>query len=216
MIKDKLIKTTALVLTISLSLCLISILFLDSKIALFFSQPEQQPIYYVSREITNIGLASHYFILSIVLFVLFKFLYPRLPLIQKYVSESNAKLIAYWSGFLLKCMILIGILVHIFKVIFGRQRPHLSPQFESMLFEPFNIHWHWQSFPSGHSQVLFTVATVLSLIVPKYTFHFLAAAAVFALTRVTIQQHFLSDTIFGATIGYLGVLWVYHYSKKYS
>ena len=64
--------------------------------------------------------------------------------------------------------------------------------------------WDYHSFVSGHSQVMFTVATMFSLAFPKLRWFFVSIAAFFAFTRVVIHDHFLSDIIGGAVVGVVG------------
>lgn len=184
-----------------------SIYFLDLSIARFFKLPENEIIYKISREITNVGLSGHYFILSLVLVVLSRTVFRKM---RYFIARPGLeKKTEAWSLFLFRCLIIIGIVCNIIKVIFGRQRPHSSENFENLNFDPFTLNEHWLSFPSGHTQVLFTLGAVLSLIWPKHTFWFLFLAAVLAFTRVTTYQHFCSDFVAGATLGYLGALWLY-------
>lgn len=183
---------------------------LDVLIADFFARPELQKVYYYSREVTNIGDSVHYFVLALLVLIFSKLLYPRIGFLQRSVSRTKTQLAAGWSIFLLKALIGCGLVLHILKFCIGRQRPHVSADFHNMNFEPFNFHHHWQSLPSGHTQVLFTVATVAMLIWPKFRFLFFTLAAVFAFTRVTIHQHFFSDVVAGALVGYLVTVWMYH------
>lgn len=209
--REALLRHTLIILGISLPLIGLSIFFFDLWIALFFNRPELSRIYYYSREITNIGYSIHYF--AIALFGVFfsKLLYPRLQAIKKRVPAENNLAIFQWSWFAIKVLILAGIPVHLIKMSIGRQRPHVSGDFNPLNFEPFNLHHHWNSFPSGHAQVLFSVATIALLIWPRHKYYFIIAAFLLALTRVTIHQHFFSDMLAGATVGYLTTLWLYYY-----
>ncbi len=64
-----------------------------------------------------------------------------------------------------------------------------------------------QSFPSGHTSDAFLLATVLShyygprMAVPTY-----ALAALVAVARVESRDHWASDTVAGATVGYLSAM----------
>ena len=191
----------------SVILIVFSIYFLDLGVAFFFKQPELELVYKVSREITNIGLSGHYFGLSILAFILSRTLFRKM---EYFITRPGLeKKIEVWSLFLIKCLVVIGLFNGIIKIIFGRQRPHSAENFENLNFSPFSLDVHWWSFPSGHTQVLFTMATFLALLWPKNRYWFLVLAAIFSFTRVTTFQHFCSDFVAGGTIGYLGTLWLY-------
>lgn len=183
---------------------------LDVIIADFFARPELQQVYYYSREVTNIGDGVHYFVIALLTLIFSKLLYPRIAFLQNKISQAKVRAAAAWSIFLIKVLIGCGIVLHILKFSIGRQRPHAAEDFHNMNFEPFNFHHHWQSLPSGHTQVLFTVATVAMLIWPRFRALFFFLATVFAFTRVTIHQHFFSDVVAGALVGYLVTVWIYH------
>lgn len=184
--------------------------YLDLQLALLFSRESMQSVYYYSREITEVGNSVHYFVIAILGITFTTLVYPNVAFFKRHISNAKNTALKYWSFFLLKALLLCGLVLHIGKFSFGRLRPHAADSFHPLSFDPLNFHHHWQSFPSGHSQVLFTAATTALLIWPKYRFLFLFIAAFFAFTRVTIHQHFFSDTVGGAAIGYLVTLWIYH------
>lgn len=197
---------------LSLTLCLVifSIFYLDNLIANFFSRHELQTIYYYSREITNIGYSIHYFLIALACLVFSKWIYPKSGYFKNKLTEKQNRNAFQWSLFTIKALVLIGISVQILKLIIGRKRPHVSENFGPLNFDPFSLDPHWHSMPSGHAQVLFTVATIALLIWPKQKYLFLGLALILTFTRVTILQHFFSDVVAGAVLGYLGTLWLYH------
>lgn len=188
----------------------ISFFFLDTHLAHLFQQSEMQKIYFYSREITNIGLSTHYFIIALAGYTWARFLFNRFSFLRFSRTESQRQLVQTYSLFLFKCLAVIGITLQLLKLAIGRLRPHASPDFYNATFDPISLHWHWHSFPSGHSQVLFTVATFCALIWPRWRWTFLVTAFFLALTRVSTHQHFLSDIIAGGLFGYLGVHWLWH------
>ncbi len=211
--RSKLFKYTLSVLAFTVPLVIATLYFLDLKVALFFAKPELARVYYYSREITNIGYSIHYFGLALFGIVFSKFLYPRSSLLRLKISALNNLRLFQWSWFSVKVLLFAGIPIHLIKMAIGRQRPHVSENFDPFNFAPFNLHHHWHSLPSGHAQVLFSVATIALLIWPKPKYYFLGLAFLLSLTRVTIHQHFLSDVIAGGLVGYLSTLWLYHYLK---
>ncbi len=188
----------------------LSIFYFDLPIALFFNRPELETIYYYSREITNIGYSIHYFALALAGLIFSKLFYPRINYFKKRIAANQILQIHQWSIFSIKALVLLGVSVHPLKLIIGRQRPHASENFYPLNFDSFNLNPHWHSLPSGHAQVLFTVATLALLIWPRKKYLFLFLAIILTLTRVTIHQHYFSDVIAGGILGYLGTLWLYY------
>lgn len=184
-------------------LVVLSMFFLDQQLAQFTAKPELSWLKWGSREITDIALAEYYFALALGVYLLTKFLIWQRKKSDDFVIDRLA-FFQRWGINLFSALVVSGVIVHLFKNLFGRQRPHRTSDFQAFEFEPFNFHWDWHSFPSGHAQVLFTAATLCSVAFPKLRGLFYVSALLLALTRVTIQYHYLSDVFFGAWVGYAG------------
>lgn len=191
---------------------IIGFLYLDVALANFFRLAAFEKIYYYSREITNIGYLIHYLLLALLSLIFTRYIYPKSHYLKQKISGQLIVNIHNWSIFSIKALLVAGFLLNLLKVVIGRQRPHVAPQFFNLNFDMFTLHPHWHSFPSGHAQVMFSVATLALLIWPKQKYFFLSLATLIALTRITIHQHFLSDIIAGAFIGHIITLWVYNLS----
>ncbi|MBX3041214.1 MAG: phosphatase PAP2 family protein [Bdellovibrionaceae bacterium] len=185
----------------------LSMVFLDQDLALFFDDPRNHHWKWSAREITNIALGEYWFGLALLVFVFSRFFLPRFSRLRSY--RERIKDMERWAGYFFLSLLGSGILLQLGKILVGRQRPHISEAMDHLSFHPLTLHWHWQSFPSGHSQVIFTVATCLTLLWPRMSWLFFLTATGLAFTRVMTLQHFLSDTIMGAMIGYFGSLWVW-------
>lgn len=207
--RRELIKYSVTLLIACVALLIFSFLYLDRIVANYFNRPELQVIYYYSREITNIGYSIHYFIAALIGIIFSKWIYPKSNSLQLKLTPNSNKKILSWSVFSIRAFIIIGVILNILKFLIGRQRPHAAVDFYNLNFDMLSTDSHWHSFPSGHSQVMFTVATLLTLFFPKNKYIFLFLALIFSATRVTIHQHFLSDMITGAYIGHIGTLWLY-------
>lgn len=169
----------------------------DKALADYFLDPANVQIWQRFRDITQIGLAEPYFAIALISWFIGH---------SKKYTESPFKELELWGRDFLICLLASGAIVHLVKFIVGRQRPHKTPLHDPFVFEPFNIHWHWQSFPSGHSQVMAVVAVFMSLLFPKLKWFFGIFAALICFSRVGTGDHFLSDTIMGATVGFLTAL----------
>jgi len=110
-----------------------------------------------------------------------------------------------------------GILNNIIKLIIGRTRPSLWFDEGEYGFAPFSFGGsRYMSFPSGHSNTAFALATALGYFWPKGRKYLYAAAALVALSRVVVTAHYLSDVIAGSVLGVLVVRWIYRQFAKRS
>jgi membrane-associated phospholipid phosphatase len=74
----------------------------------------------------------------------------------------------------------------------------------SALFRPpFSGRHRDLTFPSGHAALAFAAFTVLGRAFPRGRWWFLALACGVAASRVLVGEHFLSDVVAGAGVGYL-------------
>ncbi len=190
---------------VAIVLCLISFLFFDQSLSWWLFQPAQKDVIWKpAREVTNIALSDWYFYICIGAWAFAAFIAPRIGKLKPYVSRIDY--IRRWGLNFLVGLIICGALTHILKFTVGRQRPHKSPDFHADVFNHFTTHWHWHSFSSGHAQVIFTAAVFFSLLLPRFAWFFGLFAVISAATRVIIHDHFLSDIIAGAFVGYIGSL----------
>lgn len=177
----------------------ISFWFFDQKLSVHYADGSREDLWVFAREITNIGLGSHYFLASSILFI-FLFLWGKMA---KSHPEWRKPLL-HWSGQFFLSLCTSGFVIFLLKFVVGRARPHTSaPEYIPWNFDFFNFHWDNHSFPSGHSQVLFTVATMLTFFFPRGVWVFFLVAAGLAFTRVITHSHYLSDCIWGAYLGWL-------------
>lgn len=99
------------------------------------------------------------------------------------------------------------IVVEALKAVFARERPTLTDGRGRFFQTEGNA-----SFPSTHSMLSWTVASVISHEYPGSITSILAysAAATVSISRVTARQHFPSDVVVGAALGWLIGRQVYH------
>lgn len=88
------------------------------------------------------------------------------------------------------------------KSIVGRERPVGGDRFS---FSPINFDNRWQSFPSGHAVVAFSVADAISQEArrPWVTVVSYGSASLVAWSRVYEDKHWASDAVGGAIVGVL-------------
>lgn len=111
--------------------------------------------------------------------------------------------------------------VQIVKRIFNEPRP--SKFFEGInpirTLEGYPL-YEWNSFPSGHSASAFTLAVVLTYLMPYKHKHWiiLPFALTTAFSRVYLSQHFFTDIVAGSVVGVLltfQLIWWLENSKWY-
>jgi membrane-associated phospholipid phosphatase len=99
------------------------------------------------------------------------------------------------------------------KVVSGRERPsHLDQPFgaERLAFcgPAEGLNAPFQSFPSGHVTCAFATATCLAAFYPQARVVCYVVASTTGLNRVVKHQHFLSDVVAGAVLGYGIASWL--------
>jgi membrane-associated phospholipid phosphatase len=119
------------------------------------------------------------------------------------------------AGFMFIAIVTTGLSVNIIKMIFGKARPILLKREEIFGFEWFvsPSAYNYHSFPSGHTTTSFSIATVLTLMFPRYAVAFYIYATTMALSRVLNWNHYVSDVIAGAMFGTIVTLLLFKIKK---
>jgi membrane-associated phospholipid phosphatase len=123
-------------------------------------------------------------------------------------------------------MLQSGLLVAFLKGIFGRQRPFWADGVDHWsgpvgFFKRFasGQNGRYDSFPGGHSITAFSLATVVAMQYRKSVWVPILAyttATAVALSRVTENKHWLSDSLVGSVLGYvIGRLVVRNHRSRY-
>ncbi len=105
-----------------------------------------------------------------------------------------------------KASVYSGIIITAIKHLTHRQRPFQTTPLDNSLWDgPFTDDWAHTSFPSGHTIMSFTFASVLAehysdkIWIP-ITVYTLATTS--GLARMYANKHWTSDVLIGATLGY--------------
>lgn len=154
------------------------------------------------KRITDLGDGTEYFCTAA--FILFLGYVNRGN--DKSAFPLNSDLLVGYGWICVKVLFFTGITIVILKFGFGRSRPDLWIEQGIQEYVPFDFHndRDFKSFPSGHTQTAFTAAVLLSLLLPKKLHLVLyGLAAAVGLSRVALLEHWLSDIIVGASIGFL-------------
>lgn len=100
-----------------------------------------------------------------------------------------------------------GVLINAIKFAAGRQRPRfLFGEEASSGFYPFGLTLADSSFPSGHTQSIWTAMLALSFLFPPLRPLFLFIATIIALSRIVVGAHFLADVVASMFIAFAAVL----------
>lgn len=116
------------------------------------------------------------------------------------------------SGIYILSGLALGIVITnlILKPIVARPRPFAEDlsiaEFLSNIKYALPTDW---SFPSGHSQVVFNVATMLTLIYKKNGWWAYIPAVLVALSRIFLCVHYPTDVLCGSVIGVLSAVVAY-------
>ncbi|NLA40717.1 MAG: phosphatase PAP2 family protein [Smithella sp.] len=110
--------------------------------------------------------------------------------------------------FLLACISASGLINLLLKWIAGRNRPVNLFDHGLFGFDFFEAGYALNSFPSGHTVTVFSLAAALTILFPRFGAWTFLPAAVIAASRVMLTSHYLSDVIAGAVVGMVSTLGV--------
>ncbi len=105
-------------------------------------------------------------------------------------------------GFFFAACATTGISNSILKSVIGRTRPRLFFDHGLYAFDPPATKALYVSLPSGHTAMIFAVATALALMLPRHWgWAAFAGAAVIGFSRVATNAHWLADILAGSLVG---------------
>jgi membrane-associated phospholipid phosphatase len=101
------------------------------------------------------------------------------------------------------------------RFLIGRGRPNITEgQYD---FRPLDFSWDYSAFPSAHTTLAFTYSTVMSKEYNNFFWKFgwFSLAALVGYARIYNDQHWFSDVLMGAALGYfIGEFVNNHQSNK--
>ena len=119
----------------------------------------------------------------------------------------------------LKSYVITAVFTQILKQVTHRHRPYQTDPSDPLIWDgPFSLNILHNSFPSGHSSAIFSIATVIA-----YEYHqtvwvpivCYTVAGFTALYRLAVNDHWASDVLFGSALGYaIGSLVYHHRANK--
>ncbi len=192
-------------------LSILSIFYFDQPLTRWVHDSFNGDLEPVANVFSWFGLGDTYFLISILGYLLARVFSQQLTHLSwtKRIAEARGHFNYMFLSFLVSGVMVLGL-----KAIFGRSRPYNSPDFLPINFQPFTLDWNFQSYPSGHTQVGFTLAAFLSTLHPKGTKYFFIFAGFVGMSRVILEKHYLGDVLAGAYIGILGTYLTWHWRGK--
>ena len=97
------------------------------------------------------------------------------------------------------------------KYLLARHRPVMLFEQHTYGMSFFSSEWEQNSSPSGHTLRAFAILTALSLRFRRGRPFFIALAVLIGLSRIVVTDHYPSDVLFGAYIGFFSAMWVYRH-----
>ena len=155
----------------------------------------------IAEIVTTAGDSKWYFILFVPSFIFFRF-------IKKNRDWAMRML------FLVISLSVSGILNALIKWIAGRNRPINLFNHDWFGFNFWEIAYELNSFPSGHTVTVFSLAAALTILFPRFGAWAFLPAAVIAASRVMLTSHYLSDVAAGAVVGVVCTLGVKYFFDR--
>ncbi len=186
-----------------IAVCGLMMMTIDRPLALAVHSDLSPALKAFFRDITDLGLAGPFIIAGVVLYLVGRALF--LMAVPQRMAQFYWRL-STMALYLLATMAVSGAVVHILKFSVGRLRPKHLIREGTYGFDPGLSEFANNSFPSGHSQTIFSVMMVLTLLFPRFWMVFLVPAAVIAFSRVMVSAHYPSDVVMGSFIAILSAI----------
>ncbi len=129
-------------------------------------------------------------------------------------KRFSARKIIVWHRIFLNAyfvftgVIFSGLLGNLFKNAIGRARPAFTPEADIWRSIPFEHHYQFASFPSGHATTGGAIFMALALLFPRWRWFFIVSGILVAVSRPVLGVHFPSDVAAGLIFG-CGFVWLY-------
>jgi len=126
-------------------------------------------------------------------------------------ARENLRLLAI-------AMIIGGMGVIAVKQVYVKDRPlghfgEISKELQAKVHAPYKRPHH-RTFPSGHSQTAFSIATTMILLFRRQAIMWILWASLVAISRVQLGMHFPADILAGSIWGAFSAYLVYRYMHR--
>lgn len=183
-------------------LCCYLIAFGDKPAALFLRKavPRFFLLHQAAHMFAVLGNSALYLIPSLLVYLVLR------RIRAKTGDPARREKIARLAGiclFLFCAVAASGLLTDLLKILLGRPRPRLFFHEGLYTFSFLQLSAKMWSFPSGHANTIFALATACFLVARRWGIVLFFVAIAVAASRVLTNDHFPSDVLMGA---YLGIL----------
>lgn len=178
--------------------CLIAAAWIDRPLALYLKAHVQGAWKGFWTIVTDIGLGWPWYVLAVAVLAR-----CALGMMAAHMDQAWR----YWRDtarvWLVFLVVLAGsgLLVTVIKHAVGRLRPVWLFREDLYGAAPLAFQSAANSFPSGHSQTIWAVMTMLMAMYPRHWPTWVALATLTAASRLFVTVHFLSDVLMGSFIG---------------
>jgi lipid A 4'-phosphatase len=176
---------------------------LDRPLAEAFRGLDGTVVHRLFETATQLGVSTGWLIGSFALFV------GGWWAASRAADEALGRRWADWSVrglFVFACVAVPGLLTNLLKVLFGRARPKLLFADGDFGFHFLRFEADYWSFPSGHTTAAAGLAMAVCLMRPRLWPLGLALALLVAASRVVLDRHYLSDTLFSGFLAIVAAL----------
>jgi len=180
-----------------LIMTVVSYLFWDITLTKYCRELNQT-IKNIAEEVTRFGVSTWYIVASVFLYLFFRYIY------KNYLNAMRAL-------FVFLSLTVSGIFINLLKWLAGRHRPVDFFNHGYFGFSFFGTGYELASFPSGHAQTAFALATSLTILFPRWGIPLFVAAGAVGTSRIILTSHYLSDVIAGAGVGILMTMALKYY-----
>lgn len=175
-------------------LSVVGVLFIDKPLALWLKADLDPHLFGFFKVLTDLGLGGVWYVLVIGAWAVCAVL---AGLALTTTAHETWRLRARSTLYVLASLAASGVVVQALKFAFGRLRPRYLFDQGLYGFQPFS---GANSYPSGHSQVIWSVMIALWFVYPRYRAAYVVMALLVAASRVATTVHFLSDAIMGSVL----------------
>ena len=191
-------------------LCVLLFLYVDRPAALAAHGLSPQ-FHELGKAVTQLGNSAYSLIPFFFLFLFFRLAPARVAAFAP--KRESWRELGQKFLFLFVAVAASGIANDILKIIFGRARPKMLFGQGLYGFSFFQFSARMNSFPSGHSDTAFALATALALLLPRWRIPAFAIAVLVPVSRVVVGAHYPSDVLAGPYLGVLTTLYLAEYFR---
>jgi membrane-associated phospholipid phosphatase len=180
-----------------LFITIISYLYLDKSISLYFHALHLKENFAIISWITNLGMAKVHLALLPLLSIAFYYIFRKKDLALKFAVLWCFELYPAFVAWVLKNAL-------------GRARPILLFDKNEYGFFGWNLEGNFHSFPSGHATIVTSLVIGLTILFPRYFVYWASFCLLIMLTRIVLTIHYLSDILLSSYLVFLELAFFFY------